>query len=60
MDSARGSLAQCSLAAGIGGGSFPALIAAGLALIAGLCSVARLNPAIRNPDAQEVADTTLG
>ncbi|PTQ08533.1 MFS transporter [Sphingomonas oleivorans] len=44
------------LALGIGGGSVPALLAAGLAMVAGLCSVARLNPAIRNPPVQEIAD----
>jgi len=42
------------LALGLGGGRAPALIAAGLALVAGLCSLARLNPAIRLPARQEV------
>jgi len=37
------------LALGIGGGEVPALVAAGLAVVAGLCSVGRLRPAIRNP-----------
>ncbi len=42
------------LAVGLGGGHTPALVAAGLATIAGLCSIARLNPAIRLPNATEV------
>ena len=37
------------LAAGVGAGRVPALVAVGLALVAGLCSLARLRPAIRNP-----------
>ncbi len=37
------------LAAGVGIGSTPPLIAAGLALIAGLCSLAVLMPAMRRP-----------
>ncbi|KQT32424.1 MFS transporter [Sphingomonas sp. Leaf412] len=41
------------LAMGVGGGATPALVAAGLALLAGLCSVARLRPSIRNPKAVE-------
>jgi DHA2 family multidrug resistance protein-like MFS transporter len=44
------------LAIGIGEGSAPPLVAVGLAVIAGLCSVARLRPSIRNPQAAEVAD----
>lgn len=43
------------LAFGLGGGRVPALVAAALALVAGLCSLARLNPAIRNPPREEVA-----
>ncbi|MGI4880321.1 MAG: MFS transporter [Janthinobacterium lividum] len=46
-------LVAALLAMGIGGGAVPALVAAGLAMIAGLCSVARLNPAIRLPSAVE-------
>lgn len=42
------------LALGLGDGRMPAMIAAGLALIAGLCSIARLNPALRNPAREEV------
>ena len=34
----------------------PPLVAAGLALVAGVCSLARLNPAIRNPRAAETED----
>ncbi len=44
------------LAMGLGGGSTPAFVAAGLAVIAGLCSIARLRPALRNPPAEEIAD----
>jgi DHA2 family multidrug resistance protein-like MFS transporter len=42
------------LALNLGGGPTPALIAAGLALVAGLCSVARLRPAMHNPPAADV------
>lgn len=42
------------LAFGLGAGHTPALVAAGLAFIAGLCSIARLSPAIRRPDGSEV------
>ena len=44
------------LALGIGSGNVPAFVAAGLALIAGLCSVARLRPSIRNPPREEVQE----
>lgn len=44
------------LASGLGGGSVPALAAAGMALVAGLCSLARLRPALRQPRADELAD----
>ncbi|WP_293882465.1 MFS transporter [Sphingomonas sp.] len=47
-------LVAALLALGLGGGSIPALIACGLALVAGLCSVARLNPGIRSLDTREV------
>ena len=40
-------LVAALLASGHGSGSTPALVAAGLAVIAGLCSVARLRPEIR-------------
>lgn len=49
-------LVAALLAMGIGSGTVPPLIAAGLALIAGLCSLARLNPAIRNPRVEETED----
>ncbi|MDB5689239.1 MAG: transporter, partial [Sphingomonas bacterium] len=42
------------LALNLGGGPTPALIAAGLALLAGLCSVARLRPALHNPPPADV------
>jgi DHA2 family multidrug resistance protein-like MFS transporter len=42
------------LALGLGGGPVPALVAAGLAFIAGLCSLARLNPALRQTAVGEV------
>ena len=41
------------LALGIGSGRTPALVAAGLAVVAGLCSLARLRPSLRNPDRAE-------
>ena len=44
------------LALGVGQGFVPPLVAAGLAVVAGLCSVARLRPSLRNPPAEEVAD----
>ena len=46
------------LAIGVGAGRTPALVSASLALVAGLCSVARLRPSIRNPKAEE-AETAL-
>ena len=48
-------LVAALLAFGLGGGRVPAFVAAGLAVIAGLCSIARLNPAIRLPDGRETA-----
>ena len=48
------------LALKLGDGPVPPLVAAGLALIAGLCSVARLNPALRKPVAEEVDDSQPG
>lgn len=44
------------LALGVGDGFVPPIVSACLALIAGLCSIARLRSAIRNPEAEEVAD----
>ncbi|WP_174291647.1 MFS transporter [Sphingomonas bacterium] len=41
------------LAIGVGAGRVPALVAAGLAVVAGLCSIARLRPSLRNPDRAE-------
>jgi DHA2 family multidrug resistance protein-like MFS transporter len=46
-------LVAALLALGVGGGATPAYVAAGLALVAGLCSLARLRPSIRNPDEAE-------
>jgi len=50
------------LAVGLGTSPAPGLIAAGLAAVAGLCSVARLRPSIRMPDATEAhaAQPTAG
>lgn len=48
-------LVAALLAYGAGSGRTPALVAAGLAVVAGLCSIARLTPAIRSPDAAEIA-----
>lgn len=47
-------LVAALLAAGVGGGAAPAFVAAGLAVVAGLCSVARLNPAIHRPGMKEL------
>lgn len=44
------------LALGLGSGDGPPLIAAGLAFMAGLCSITRLRPALRQPRGEEVAD----
>ncbi|MDB5680056.1 MFS transporter [Sphingomonas bacterium] len=44
------------LALGVGAGRVPPLVAVGLAIIAGLCSIARLRPSIRNPARTEVQD----
>ncbi|MEG3122760.1 MFS transporter [Sphingomonas sp. GB1N7] len=49
-------LVAALLAMGIGAGKVPALVAAGLALVAGLCSLARLRPSIRNPPREEVEE----
>jgi DHA2 family multidrug resistance protein-like MFS transporter len=35
------------LSLGLGGGQIPALVAAGLAVLAGVCSVARLSPTLK-------------
>lgn len=48
------------LALSLGAGPLPALVAAGLALVAGLCSVLRLNPALRKPATEEVDDSQPG
>ena len=42
------------LALGLGSGPTPPLAAAGLAFVAGLCSLARLNPALRQTEVGEV------
>jgi DHA2 family multidrug resistance protein-like MFS transporter len=44
------------LAFGVGAGRVPPMVAAGLALVAGLCSLARLRPSIRNPTQEETRD----
>lgn len=49
-------LVAALLALGIGAGKVPSLVAAGLALVAGLCSLARLRPSIRNPQREEIAE----
>ena len=49
-------LVAALLAFGIGSGQIPPLISATLAVIAGLCSVARLRPSIRNPSLTETRD----
>lgn len=50
-------LVAALLALGLGGGATPPLVAASLAFIAGLCSLARLRPSIRMPQSDEVAET---
>ncbi|AXJ96667.1 MULTISPECIES: MFS transporter [unclassified Sphingomonas] len=49
-------LVAALLALGIGAGRTPPLVAAGLALVAGLCSLTRLRPSIRNPQSAEAED----
>jgi DHA2 family multidrug resistance protein-like MFS transporter len=49
-------LVAALLALHIGSGIVPPLIAAGLAFVAGLCSLARLRPSIRNPRGEEAED----
>ncbi len=44
------------LAVGVGTTATPPLVAAGLAVVAGLCSVARLRPALRKPNMHHVVD----
>ena len=44
------------LAMGVGTTRLPPLVAAGLAVIAGVCSLARLNPALRKPIANHLLD----
>ena len=53
-------LVAALLAMGLGAGGDPALIAAALALVAGLCSLARLRPSLRNPRRDEAADAQPG
>ena len=49
-------LVAALLAFGVGASSTPPLVAAGLARVAGLCSLARLRPSIRNPRRTETQD----
>ena len=49
-------LVAALLAAGVGAGATPPFVSAGLAVVAGLCSIARLRPAIRNPSLAETRD----
>ncbi len=53
-------LVAALLAMGVGATSTPPLVAAGLALVAGLCSLARLRPSIRNPRSDEAEDEQPG
>lgn len=48
-------LAATLLATGLGTGKAPALLAAALALIAGIVSISRLNPALRKPERDEMS-----
>lgn len=49
-------LVAALLAFGVGDGRVPPFVVAGLALVAGLCSIARLRPSIRNPTLAETRD----
>lgn len=49
-------LVAALLAIGVGAGATPPLVAAALALVAGLCSLARLRPSIREPKVEETED----
>ena len=49
-------LVAALLALNLGAGMTPALVAAGLAFVAGICSLARLNPALRKPAPDEVEE----
>jgi DHA2 family multidrug resistance protein-like MFS transporter len=51
-------LVAALLAFGLGAGRTPPLVAAGLAVIAGICSAARLRPSIREPRAGEARGIT--
>jgi len=53
-------LVAALLALGVGGGMTPPIVAACLAAVAGLCSLARLNPAIRNPRPEEAESAQPG
>ncbi|MEH3104555.1 MAG: MFS transporter [Sphingomonas phyllosphaerae] len=44
------------LALGVGAGATAPLVAAGLAVVAGMCSLARLRPSIRDPERGEVEE----
>jgi DHA2 family multidrug resistance protein-like MFS transporter len=48
-------LVAALLAFGLGAGQAPPLVAAGLAVIAGICSAARLRPSIQEPRPDEIA-----
>lgn len=52
---AGATLVAALLAFGLGAGATPSLVAAGLAVAGGLCSLARLNPGVRRPDTAEIA-----
>lgn len=49
-------LVAALLALGVGAGYVPPLVAAGLAAIAGVCSLARLNPTLRQPRQAEAEE----
>jgi DHA2 family multidrug resistance protein-like MFS transporter len=44
------------LSLGVGSSRIPALVAAGLALLAGICSVGRLSPTLRDARDAEIRD----
>ena len=53
-------LAAILLGMNLGDGRAPPLVAACLAAVAGICSFARLNPALRRPDPREVETAEAG
>jgi DHA2 family multidrug resistance protein-like MFS transporter len=53
---AGATLVAALLSMGLGAGQTPALVAAGLTLVAGVCSAARLRPSLREPRPEETRE----